>query len=100
MTKIPDALKGIRANPSATPSPLAPDGLQWPEGYFDRIPPKQTIEDATAMFGVRPTLYAHGWPCYTTEETMKPEYKGALPDEPEEIQALYRSWADAPESKQ
>ena len=91
MTKIPDAKDAKKVQRTA----LAPDGLPWPEGYFDRIPPKQTLEEATTMYGVRPTLYSHGWPCYTMAETQMPEYKGRLPDEPEEVQALYRSWAEA-----
>lgn len=62
-------------NSHAEHAALAPDGLPWPEGYFDRQP-KQSLEEAIAMYGVRPRHYFHGWPGYTLEETLRPEYKG------------------------
>lgn len=82
----------VRAVANATKAAngsLAPDGLPWPKGYFDR-PARQSLEDAIAKYGVRPCEYYKGWPCYTWEETALPEYKGKLPDEPVELQEQWR----------
>ena len=68
---------------------LAPDGLPWPKGYFDRTP-RQSLEEAIAMYGVRPSEYWKGWPCYTPEDAARPEYKGTFPDEPIELQEQWR----------
>jgi len=70
--------------------PLAPDGLPWPEGYHDR-PPRITLEQAIARFGVRPSRYFKGFPCYTQEEASRPEFKSGLPDEPPEVQAAWQA---------
>src|SRR6185295_15645174 len=70
---------------------LAPDGLPWPKGYSDR-PPRQTLEQAVAMYGVRPCCYLNGRPGYTLEETCRPEFKVKLPDEPAWIQDSWRKW--------
>jgi hypothetical protein len=72
-------------------SPNAPDGLPWPEGYFES-PPKKTLEEATAEYGVRPRIYFKGWPLYSTAETNLPEFKVQLPDEPPEVLAEWASW--------
>jgi hypothetical protein len=71
-------------------SPLAPDGLAWPEGYFDN-PPKMTLEEATAEYGVRPTIYFKGWPAYTTAETQRPEFKCRMPEEAPELEAQWEA---------
>jgi hypothetical protein len=56
---------------------------------------KQTLEEAIEMYGVRPSEYYKGRPCYLLEETLLPEYKGQLPDEPVELQELWRKqWAE------
>jgi len=93
MTQIPSTQKDPNLKHFIEAGPLAPDGLPWPEGYFDRIPPKQTIEEATKQFGVRPNRYAHGRPCYSTKETSLPQYKGVIPKESPETEELYRKWA-------
>jgi len=95
MTQIPSGLSDPKLKQVLDAGPLAPDGLPWPEGYFDRIPPRETIEEATERYGVRPTRYFHGRAGYTTEEWSRPEFKVKLPDEPEEVQELYQKWAEA-----
>ncbi len=67
----------------------APDGLPWPQGYLDRAP-RQTLEEAVAMYGVRPSRYLNGRPGYTLEETCRPEFKVKLPDEPIAVQDAWR----------
>lgn len=71
--------------PPGTP-PLAPDGLPWPEGYFDK-PPRVSIEDATKRNGVRPSRYLLGRPYYTVEECENPNFT-PLPDESEFVAEL------------
>lgn len=60
---------------------LAPDGLPWPKGYFDRVPPRVTLEEAIRNCGVRPKLYRHGVPVYSVEDMSNPNYKFPLPSE-------------------
>lgn len=74
--------------------PLAPDGLPWPEGYHDR-PPRIALEEATARFGVRPSRYFKGFPCYTQEEAGRPEFRSGLPEESPEVQAAWQAEWDA-----
>lgn len=62
---------------------LAPDGLPWPEGYFDRVPPRVTLEEAMRDSGVRPKLYRHGVPVYDEEDCSNSNYKFPFPPEPE-----------------
>lgn len=76
---------------------LAPDGLPWPKGYSDR-PPRQTLEEAVAMYGVRPSCYLNGRPGYTLEETCRPEFKVKLPDEPLAVQQAWRKEWNAKEN--
>lgn len=71
--------------PPGTP-PLAPDGLPWPEGYFDK-PPRVTIEDATRRNGVRPRIYLGGRPLYTQEDLDNPNFIRP-PDESEYVKEL------------
>lgn len=86
--------RATRAANSRQQTELAPDGLPWPKGYFDR-PARETVEEATAKYGVRPSEYYKGWPCYTAEETERPEFKSQLPEEPIEVQEQWRKeWAD------
>ena len=67
--------------------PLAPDGLPWPEGYFDRTP-VLTLEEAIARFGVRPSCYRHGRPVYTPADRENPNYVFPYPSEPEWVAEL------------
>jgi hypothetical protein len=64
---------------------LAPDGLPWPEGYFD-CPPRITLNDAIRRRGVRPSKYFKGMPLYTDADRQNPGYISPYPSEPE--------WAD------
>ena len=83
-----------RASDKLKSTKLAPDGLPWPKGYFDS-PVRQSLEEAVEMYGVRPTEYYKGGPCYSAEETARPEYKGKLPEEPAELQEQWRKeWAE------
>jgi hypothetical protein len=68
-------------------TPLAPDGLPWPEGYFDRIP-KVTLEEAIAEYGVRPSRYHFGLPSYSEDDCRKPNFKDKLPPEPDYVAEL------------
>ena len=70
-------------------SPLAPDGLPWPPGYFDRAP-RKTFDEALKEYGVRPNQYIKGWPVYTAAETTRPEYKGVIPEEAPELEQLWK----------
>jgi hypothetical protein len=79
----------LAAEARAVP-PLAPDGLPWPEGYHDR-PPRITLEEAIARFGVRPSRYFKGFPCYTQEEASRPEFRSGLPEESAEVQAAWNA---------
>src|SRR5438067_1478013 len=88
--KSPPASKPARrAKRAVKRSTLAPDGLPWPEGYFDQAP-KQTLEEAIEIYGVRPTHYVFGRPGYTPEEYARPEFKCKMPDEPIELQEKWR----------
>jgi len=65
------------------PAPaLAPDGLPWPEGYFDRAP-VLTLEEAIREFGVRPSRYILGRPAWSPDERRNPAFKWPYPPEPE-----------------
>ena len=75
--------------PPGTPA-LAPDGLPWPEGYFDR-PPRMTLEQAIAVHGVRPSRYYKGFPCYTQEDAGRPEFRSGLPEESPEDRAEWEA---------
>jgi hypothetical protein len=68
------------ALPPGTPA-LAPDGLPWPEGYFDR-PPRVTLEEAIRTFGIRPSCYYMGRPSWTPEERRNPAFRWPYPPEP------------------
>src|ERR1043165_4262909 len=93
VSKVPQTAKA-KPKPRVKRSKRAPDGLPWPKGYFDR-PPRQTLEEALRIHGVRPTEYYKGWPCYSPEETALPDYKSKLPDEPPELQEQWRKeWAE------
>lgn len=71
-----------RKSAKAKPRPkLAPDGLPWPEGYFDRVPPRVTLEQAIRDSGVRPRFYSHGVPRYTQEDYSNPNYRFPYPSE-------------------
>ena len=82
-------LKGSQAAPAEATKPelppgrpaLAPDGLPWPEGYFDR-PIKVPLEDAIRQFGVRPSHYVHGVPIWSPEERRNPAFRWPYPPEP------------------
>lgn len=80
-------------------STLAPDGLPWPEGYFDR-PPRQTFEEAIAIHGVRPSHYRYGWPAYTLADMALPGFKSAPPPEPPELEKKWRKECDDWDAKQ
>jgi len=69
---------------------LAPDGLPWPPGYFDRMP-RETFEDALKNYGVRPNHYKWGWPIYTEAETKRPEFINTIPPESPELEAEWRA---------
>ncbi|MCY3020455.1 MAG: hypothetical protein NTW87_15655 [Planctomycetota bacterium] len=75
-------LAAVRVSARPPAAPLAPDGLPWPEGYFERTP-VVPLEEATRRFGVRPRRYCHGRPVYTDEDARNPAYKWPYPAEPE-----------------
>src|SRR4051812_22917151 len=94
MTKVANETIETQPGRRSGRSSLAQDGLPWPKGYFDRAP-RQSLEEAIAIHGVRPSEYYKGWPCYTPEEASRPEYKSKLPDEPLELQAQWRKESEA-----
>ncbi|MEI6233087.1 MAG: hypothetical protein WCT04_08540 [Planctomycetota bacterium] len=63
---------------------LAPDGLPWPEGYFDSKL-RVTLDDAIARSGVRPSKYMFGRPLYTQEDRDNPNYIDRYKPDPEWI---------------
>ena len=69
-------------------SALAPDGLPWPPGYFDRMP-RETFEEALQHYGVRPNRYMLGWPVYSEAETTRSDFKNIIPDESPENEAYW-----------
>ena len=74
---------------NTAPTALAPDGLPWPDGYFDR-PLKITLEQAIEDHGIRPSVYKRGRPVWQLHEVTNPNYKSTLPEEPPE---LVEKWA-------
>jgi hypothetical protein len=68
--------------PLVNPPPLAPDGLPWPPGYFDREP-RVSLEESIKVHGIRPSRYWKGFPVYTAEDCQKPNYKSPYPSESE-----------------
>ncbi len=72
----------IMARRAAYPT-LAPDGLPWPDGYFDR-PLKVTLEETIADCGVRPSKYLCGRPLYTISDRQNPNFRFPFPPEPDE----------------
>ena len=78
---------------------LAPDGLPWPKGYFDRTP-RQSLEEAIAMYGVRPSEYWKGWPGYSLEEMALPDFKSLPPPEAPELIEEWRKECDDWDAKQ
>jgi hypothetical protein len=73
---------------NAPPSALAPDGLPWPEGYFDG-PVKITLEQAIEAHGIRPSVYKRGRPVWQLHELQNPNYTSTLPEEPPELVAKW-----------
>jgi hypothetical protein len=71
---------------TASHPPLAPDGLPWPAGYFDKKP-RVTLEEAIRSNGVRPSRYRNGFPIYTIDEFKNPNFT-PLPDESEWVAEL------------
>ncbi|HLX59686.1 MAG TPA: hypothetical protein VKX17_00255 [Planctomycetota bacterium] len=70
-------------------APLAPDGLPWPEGYFD-FPIRVTLEEAIKRNGIRPSKYSHGRPLYTAEDRQNPKYIFEYPPETEWVKDLMK----------
>ena len=75
---------GEKARVPANHPPLAPDGLPWPTGYFDKKL-RVTLEEAIKSSGVRPSMYRNGVPVYTDEDCKNPNYEFPYPPEPEWI---------------
>jgi len=73
--------------PNGVRTSLAPDGLPWPGGYFDKKP-RITLEKAIQKNGVRPHHYYCGWPVYTQAERDNSNYIFPYPDESEWVAEL------------
>ena len=71
--------------------PLAPDGLPWPEGYFDTAPKCTHFKRRSQIHGIRPRNYLGGLPVYTTEDTQDPNFKMTIPDESPELEAQWEA---------
>lgn len=83
--------------PQRKTSKLAPDGLPWPPGYFDKTP-RIKFEDALAKHGVRPNHYHKGWPIYTEAETSRPEFRSEIMNESREEQEAWKAEWNAREA--
>jgi hypothetical protein len=94
VSKTPPAPKPPRsAKAKRAHKELAPDSLPWPKGYFDRTP-RQTLEEAISIHGVRPSQYRFGWPVYTLEDMALPGFKSLPPPEPPKLERQWRKECD------
>lgn len=96
---LENALTEYRRNKLQHENPLAPDGLPWPEGYFDTAP-KINLEEAVQRYGLRPKKYFGGLPVYTSDQMEDPKFKMVIPPESPELEAQWQAeWMEYQENK-